>query len=109
MRTSSSITTGPGRGERTPLDPDAQRYHVYHLYDATGALLYVGRSCAPLARLKAHHAKAEWASRVVEIEGHGPYAWAEAVQRERADILRMKPPHNIDGVIRNTGRKVEVA
>jgi hypothetical protein len=107
MRT--SITTGPGHGERAPLNPFAQRYHVYHLYDAAGVLLYVGRSCQPLARLKAHRAKAGWASRVAEIEGHGPYTWGEAVQRERADILRMKPAHNIDGVVRNTGRKVEVA
>lgn len=103
-----SITTGHGGG-RAPIDPSAERYHVYHLYDTDGALLYVGRSCKPIARLRAHHKSADWAARVAEIEGHGPYTWAEAVRRERADILRMLPPHNVDGVTKNTGRKVEVA
>lgn len=104
-----SITTGPRDRGRALNDGAAERYHVYHLYDSAGDLLYVGRSCKPLARLCAHHKTADWAARVAEIEGHGPYTWAEAVQREREDILRMKPPHNIDGVVRNTGRKVEVA
>lgn len=104
----SRITTGYQR-ERSPIDPAAQRYHVYHLYDAVGALLYVGRSCQPLARLRAHTRTASWASRVAEIEGHGPYTWADAVQHERHDILRMQPAHNIDGVTKNTGRRVEVA
>lgn len=104
-----SITTGPRHGERAPIDPAAERYHVYHLYDAAGSLLYVGRSCQPLARLRAHQKVADWASRVAEIEGHGPYTWSEAVQREREDILRMRPPHNIDGVTKNIGRMVEVA
>lgn len=104
-----SITTGYGHGHRAPLDRNAQRYHVYHLYDDDGALLYVGRSCKPLARLRAHFKTADWASRVAEIEGHGPYAWDEAVRLERLDILRMRPAHNIDGVTRHTGRKVDVA
>lgn len=104
-----SVTTGPGYGARAPIDHAAQRYHVYHLYDAAGALLYVGRSCQPLQRLRAHHKSAEWAARVAQIEGHGPYTWAEAVRHEREDILRMRPPHNVDGVTKNTGRKVEVA
>lgn len=104
----SRITTGYQR-ERSPIDPAAQRYHVYHLYDAAGVLLYVGRSCQPLARLRAHIRAADWAPRVTEIEGHGPYTWAEAVRHERRDILRMRPAHNIDGVVRNTGRRVEVA
>lgn len=102
------ITTGYQRG-RAPIDPAAERYHVYHLYDAAGVLLYAGRSCKPLARLRAHHKSAGWAAQVAEIEGHGPYTWAEAVQRERRDILRLQPAHNIDGVVKNTGRTVEVA
>lgn len=69
----TSITTGPGHGERAPLDPFAQRYHVYHLYDADGALLYVGR---------------------LHSEDVGTLA---------------QPAHNIDGVVRHTGRKIEVA
>lgn len=104
-----SITTGPRHGERAPIDPTARRYHVYHLYNGAGGLLYVGRSCKPLSRLKAHHKAADWASEVAEIEGHGPYTWDEAVQAERADILQMQPPHNVDGVTKNTGRRVEVA
>lgn len=107
MRT--SVTTGSHLRPRPDIDHAAERYHVYHLYDAAGILLYVGRSCQPLVRLKAHHKSADWAARVAGIEGHGPYTWAEAVKRERVDILRMQPPHNVDGVTKNTGRMVEVA
>jgi hypothetical protein len=89
---------------RPPIDPAAERYHVYRLYDGEGALLYVGRSCQPLQRLRAHHSKAEWAAKVVGIEGHGPYTWGEAVRREREEILRLRPLHNIDGIVKNTGR-----
>jgi hypothetical protein len=92
---------------KVEFDPDALRYHVYYLYDAEGRLLYIGRSCDPLGRLRAHHANADWASQVASIDGHGPYTWAEVVRREREEILSKRPPHNIDGVTKNTGRTFE--
>lgn len=105
------MTNSTQRRRRKPrresIDPGAVRYYVYRLRDAAGHILYIGRSCDPLARLKGHHATgAEWPSRVVQIEGHGPYTWDEAVRRERQEILRERPPHNIDGVTKKTGRLV---
>lgn len=91
--------------QRPPIDPDARRYYIYRLYDATGALLYIGRSCRPLQRLKGHHASgADWPKAVVQIDAEGVYAWDEAVQRERQAILSERPRHNIDGVTKKTGR-----
>lgn len=87
-----------------PFDPDEKRYHVYRLYDAAGQLLYIGRSFDPLMRLRTHHANTEWASKVVAMDGHGPYTWDEVVRREREEILTKRPAHNIDGVLKNTGR-----
>lgn len=110
MAKRSGYEMGPTRHHRdygkrkAEFDPNARRYHVYHLYDAAGALLYIGRSCEPLKRLRSHISLTDWAVRVAEIEGHGPYAWAEVVRREREDILRLRPLHNIDGIVKNTGR-----
>ena len=102
--------TGPYRRRKAPrqeIDPKAERYYVYRLYAADGQLLYIGRSYDPLQRLRSHHASAaDWPAKVVEIEGHGPYTWDEAVRREREEILRKRPPHNIDGVTKKTNRKV---
>lgn len=90
------------KNRRPEIDHEAERYYIYRLYGADG-LLYIGRSCNPLARLKTHHTATDWASGVVQIEGHGPYTWTEAVDREREEIRRHRPPHNIDGVLKNTG------
>lgn len=96
-----------GKGKHTkPFDPDAKRYYVYRLIDAEGQVLYIGRSCDPLGRLKAHHAARgiDWPSRVVQIEGDGPYTWAEVVKAERDAIMAERPPHNKEFVLTKTYR-----
>lgn len=83
------------RQRRPPLDPSLRRYFVYRLTDASGGCLYVGRSCTPLSRLKAHHAtEADWPTGVVQVEAWGPYTWDEAVRRERLAIEAEQPPFN---------------
>lgn len=95
---------GKGKWVR-PFDPDEKRYYVYRLLDAAGDVLYIGRSCDPLARLKQHHASgADWPSRVVQIEGTGPYTWAEVVKEERDAIMAARPPFNKEFVANKTYR-----
>lgn len=96
-----------GKGKHTKeFDPEAKRYYVYRLIDADGGVLYIGRSCDPLGRLKSHHATRgiDWPSRVVQIEGVGPYNWAEVIRAERDAIMAERPPFNKDFVVRKTHR-----
>jgi predicted GIY-YIG superfamily endonuclease len=80
---------------RPDLDLTEVRYFIYWLYDADGQVVYIGRSCDPISRLRAHHTTgAEWAPRVVQIEWRGPFTWPEACKRERDAIDRAQPPGN---------------
>lgn len=91
---------------RQQRDPNERRYHVYRCIDAAGEVLYIGRSCNPLARLRQHHATRgiDWPSRVVQIEGYGPFTWDEVVREERDAIMAARPPFNKDFVVTKTYR-----
>lgn len=95
---------------RSDWDPAARRYFVYRLLDADGDCLYIGRSCAPLNRLRDHHASgAEWPTRVVQVDAVGPFTWNEVVKREYEAIVDERPPHNVMGVTRGGWRKPSIA
>jgi hypothetical protein len=114
MQDTTASPTGYGlkgrhrRGHRkhtaeAAFDPAERRHYVYRLFDAAGDAVYIGRSQAPMDRLRAHHAAgAEWAPRVVGIEAWGPYTWADVLRREREAITAARPPGNKDFVTRKT-------
>lgn len=88
------------RPERKFTPPEARVNYIYRLFDNQGRAVYIGRSCDPLARLKAHHASgAEWAQLVVGIEVWGPFNWADALRLERDAITAERPPGNKEFVI----------
>jgi excinuclease UvrABC nuclease subunit len=81
-----------------------RRFFVYFLSDATGELLYVGRSCQPVQRLKNHIAeasnpdnmeatrKALWLADVRRVDMIGPFHFGEATIRER-ELIRLAQPY----------------
>lgn len=86
-----------------------RRFFVYFLSGADGELLYVGRSCRPVQRIKAHIAeasspdtmestrKALWLSDVRRVDMIGPFHFGEATIRERELIRFAQPYGNING------------
>lgn len=93
---------------RPAIDRMALRYFVYRLHDEAGAALYVGRSCDPVARIRAHHSdaassyiedaarKALWFFDVRSVSMIGPFTWDKAVRVERDEIERLQPCGNRD-------------
>jgi len=67
---------------------------VYRLYDATGALLYIGASCNPTRRYKDHASRRPWWREVYrrEVEWHPTRAAALAAEREA--IKSDRPRYN---------------
>jgi predicted GIY-YIG superfamily endonuclease len=67
---------------------------VYRLYDAEGALLYVGMTVNPLGRIPAHKRK-PWGDQI----DHHAVEWFEnrvaAKEAERSAIRHENPIHNI--------------
>lgn len=92
---------------RPDIDRAAIRYFVYFLRDASGAALYIGRSCNVAQRIRAHvsdathpfdpakAAKAEWLREVRSVDMVGPFTWRESIDRERAEIEKHQPRGNI--------------
>lgn len=89
-----------------------RRFFVYFLSAADGELLYIGRSCKPVQRLRNHIAeasspdtmeatrKALWLMDVRRVAMIGPFHYAEAAIRER-ELIRFAQPH---GNLRYTQR-----
>lgn len=81
-----------------------RRFFVYFLSAADGELLYVGRSCQPVQRLKSHISeasspdtmeatrKALWLADVRRVDMIGPFFFGEAVIRER-ELIRLAEPY----------------
>lgn len=96
-------------GARPDLDREARCYYIYRLTGADGTCVYVGRSCEPFVRLRAHHAQTDWASGVVEMDAWGPYTWREACDRERDAIYAFKPLRNRMFITSHTYRQPKTA
>lgn len=98
--------------KRSRHDRQGRRFFVYFLSSADGELLYIGRSCQPVQRIKAHVSeaanpdtlestrKALWLSDVRRVDMIGPFFFAEAAIRER-ELIRFAEPH---GNLRYTQR-----
>lgn len=81
---SSKTTEAPGRAPRA----------VYRLYDAEGALLYIGSSDNPEKRFARHRATQSWWPQVSrrEVTWH---PWRAAWGVEAAAIWEERPKHNV--------------
>lgn len=95
---------------RAPLDPTVRRFYLYSLTDADGEPVYIGRSCDPVARLRAHHSSgAWWTPEVVGMDVWGPYTWGRAVEVEAEVIRRERPRGNRMYVETASARPVRLA
>ncbi|MFE2140221.1 GIY-YIG nuclease family protein [Streptomyces sp. NPDC059456] len=85
-----------------------QRTALYRLYNATGALLYVGITCDPERRFGDHTTKGWWST-----VDHGTLKWFNseslALEAELEAILTEAPKHNIQGTKPYRERQREVA
>lgn len=93
-------------------DRRGKRFFVYFLSSAAGELLYIGRSCRPVGRIKNHVAeasspdtmealrKALWLADVRRVDMTGPFHFGEAAIRER-ELIRLAQPY---GNLRYTRR-----
>lgn len=82
--------------EEPTIDREAVRYFVYRLHDASGAVIYVGRSCDVARRIRAHasYPVRSWITDARDVSMFGPMTWDEAVRAERAEIGRLQPRGN---------------
>ena len=81
-----------------------RRFFVYFLSGEGGELLYIGRSCQPVTRIRAHLSdasnpdtmestrKALWLMDVRRVDMIGPFHFGEATIRER-ELIRFAQPH----------------
>jgi predicted GIY-YIG superfamily endonuclease len=74
---------------------DAMVTTLYRLFDAEGALLYVGISQYPKDRLKQHRASKAWWSLVARTTTETHPTRAAAEEAERVAIAREEPRYNI--------------
>jgi len=70
---------------------------LYRLYDAEGALLYIGISYSAIARYAQHKETQPWIGLVarIEVEPLGDVDRREAQRLERQAIHAQKPKHNV--------------
>ncbi len=68
---------------------------LYRMYDAHGALLYVGRTCNPHNRFRAHQIEKHWWLEVDTIKVENFESRPALVEAERIAIVAEKPRYNI--------------
>lgn len=97
-------------------DRKGRRFFIYFLSSASGELLYIGRSCQPVARIKAHIAdasspdtmeaprKALWLMDVAHVDMIGPFFFGEAELRER-ELIKFAQPHGNIALTNRWGRR----
>src|SRR4051812_29832336 len=73
-----------------PEEPTA----LYRLYDAAGALLYVGISWTPVERIKKHKWSQHWGDRIARHTVEWLESWAEAETAEAKTVRTERPLHN---------------
>ena len=74
-----------------------ERTAVYRLFDAAGALLYVGISSQPEYRLRAHSNERAWWPEVARTVLAWHETRADALAEEACAIANERPRHNIAG------------
>ncbi len=84
------------------------KHAVYRFFDANGALLYIGLTVDPGARLRAHRSKPWWFDIVrIEIERHETRQAAAIA--ERAAIKAEEPIYNVEHTPKALGRSGRTA
>lgn len=68
---------------------------VYRLYDAAGALLYVGMSTRPWTRMPGHQSRSPWWGEVARQEMTWFRSEADALSAEARAIAAEHPMHNV--------------
>jgi excinuclease UvrABC nuclease subunit len=83
---------------------------VYRLYDANGALLYVGRTKDIVSRIRAHRQATPWWAEVDAMKTDVFPTPEEAASAEREQVRSLSPLYNkhFNPGNRNTQRKVKV-
>jgi predicted GIY-YIG superfamily endonuclease len=76
----------------------SRRAAVYRLYDAAGALLYIGSSYDPEKRFRDHHRTAWW-PRVRRSEQEWHPSRAKAYEVEAAAIWAERPEYNLKSTL----------
>lgn len=69
----------------------AHNYYVYRLYASDGALLYVGMSKSPNARLKRHKRDKDWAADISSMNYKG-YDSRDSARAAEIDAIRTEGP-----------------
>lgn len=80
---------------------------VYRLFDADGALLYVGCTTDLRRRMMNHRCDRSWFSEVVELHTEPYPSRSEALRGERAAIDSEHPRHNVHPL--EQGRRIAEA
>ncbi len=96
-------SSAPADGESPPFAGDSSQW-LYRLYDAAGALLYVGVTQCGEERFAEHRAAKSWWPDVDRTTVQTYATRAEVLLAERQAIYREKPLHNI--VHARTGRRL---
>lgn len=73
----------------------ATPHYVYRLRDEAGALLYVGCTVDPAARLATHKTDQPWADLIDRQDVEGPFSRDAALARETAAIATECPRFNV--------------
>lgn len=83
-------------GHDTQTAPGVKPQQLYRLFDADGALLYIGISYSAISRYAQHRASQPWIGDVcrIEIETHD-VSRAEILDIERRAIIEERPAHNV--------------
>ena len=70
---------------------------LYRLFDSQGRLLYVGITCGPRERFKAHHGEKDWWPRVVGCTFEHFETRRQALTAESEAIKNERPVFNVSG------------
>src|ERR1044072_8991374 len=70
-------------------------HYVYRLFASDDALLYVGCSVNPTARLATQYSDQPWGDLLADQPVEGPYDRAHALRRETAAIASERPRFNV--------------
>lgn len=82
----------------TPTAEESRRAAVYRLYDATGALLYIGSTVNPSQRWSSHKGTKDWWPAVATYTLTWWSTAERAYDEEYKAIRAEQPPHNQLGV-----------
>lgn len=76
-------------------EPTNDDHWVYYCHDAEGLLLYVGVTSSGIKRFRRHGNERSWWGEIATIQIKHFDTASEALDHERAEIARLRPPHNL--------------